>query len=64
LEYSTAFERDFYESSFRIMDAGYINGRVEMTVKSRKVYWQNWTVYVTLLRVNPFLQGEGGSYII
>ena len=49
--------RDFFESAFRVADAGYYNGRVAATHKNREVYWTNWNLYCKALEVDPRLQG-------
>ena len=49
--------KGLYARDFAAADAGYHNGRVAATAKSRAVYWRNWRFYCIPLGVDPFLQG-------
>lgn len=47
-----AFLRNWYKGDFRLADAGFHNGQVEATTKTRATHWANWTAYV-----DPYLEG-------
>lgn len=52
-----AFLPNSFTSDFHLVDAGFNNGRVEVTTKTRATHWAHWKAYVWPLGVDPYFKG-------
>ncbi len=48
--------RDSYACDFCLADEAFHTGRLEVTSRSRKKYWDHWQAYTAPMGVDPYLQ--------
>jgi hypothetical protein len=58
LDHLPAITKDRIVNILIIADAGFKNGRVAATSKTREVHWRNWTSHFQAVGMDPYLQGS------